>query len=88
MPEWTIENTGWTRLETGPDLMDLLDGTYTRDTIEVISKLRQLFGKDFEKLYELDNQYNGKAYTKQVVTGKCRCGSCDDIFELHICINR
>lgn len=88
MSEWLIEDTGWTRMETGLDLMDLLNGSYTGDIIEIIEKLQKLFGEKFEKLYELDNQYNGKAYTKQVVTGKCRCGSCEDIYALHICIDR
>lgn len=88
MSEWLIENTGFTRLSTGYDVMDLLDGSYTGDIITVIDKLKEIFGENFEKLYQLDSDYNGKAYAKQVKAGKCRCGSCDDIYELHICTSR
>lgn len=89
MNEWKMENTGLTRLDTGyGPFGDLLDGSYVGDVIDAIERMKMTFGDNFEKLYEWEKKYEGKAYFKNIHTGGCRCGSCDDVLQWWLHVNR
>ncbi len=89
--EWELEYTGFTRQTIGYLGVDgILEGSSISQVIETIDRLRYIFGDNFEKLYELQRKYDGghKQYFKEIKKGKCRCGSCDDIYEWWICVSR
>lgn len=89
MAEWEVENANLSRVSTiRIGLTDLLDGSSTKDLIEAFEFLKVTFGENFEKIRDLDKQWLGKAYLKEVKTGSCRCGSCDDIYEWRWFVNR
>lgn len=89
--ELELEFAGFTRQDTGwLSLDDLIEDRNIDDVIDSIEQLKNIFGENFEKLYELQRKYDGgtKQYFKQVKKGNCRCGSCDDIYEYWICTKR
>lgn len=86
---WELENTGFSKMNTNyTNLNDMLEGSYISDIKESISVLRLMFGENFEKLNEWEKNYGDKAYLAERKKGRCRCGSCDDIYEWWVCESR
>ena len=86
---WELENTGSNGYTTNlPDLDDFLEGSSIPDIKEKISVLRLMFGENFEKLDEWEKAHTEKAYLSLRKKGKCRCGSCLDIYEWWVCESR
>lgn len=84
-----VEKTGLTKLTTNRlDINDFIGFATAKEIIDLVDAFKIEFGENLEKLHEIHNNYNGKAFLDVVKAGNCRCGSCDDIYEWRWFVNR